>query len=179
VANTFPWQSLVESTLTISSPQLGQGKKFRFIYVSGIIVERNPEAKITFMADTRKMKVRVLSSVALSTDQYFQGEVINKLAEIGERHPDIFEAIFPMPGGVAPKGLNAASVFMVVTKTLRMDKVVEGMKTLRVEELVAAMVEIALKGSETQDIDHDTLERRGKELMKRMGEMHNIKSDIV
>jgi hypothetical protein len=80
-----------------------------------------------------------------------------------------------MPGGVVPRGLNAASVFMAVTKTLRMDKVVEGMKMLRVEELAAVMIEIALKGSETQDINHDTLERRGKELLKASEEGHGRK----
>lgn len=65
-----------------------------------------------------------------------------------------------------PRGLNAASVFMAVTKTLRMDRLVEGMKTLRVEELAAAMIKIALKGSGTQDIGHDVLERSGRELLR-------------
>jgi hypothetical protein len=48
-------------------PRLSKATKFRFLYVSGIIVERDPDAKLSFLADTRKMKVSILE---LSSSHY-------------------------------------------------------------------------------------------------------------
>jgi hypothetical protein len=80
-----------------------------------------------------------------------------------------------MPGSVVPRTFGAPSIFLAVTKTLRIDKAADSMKCLWVDELAAAMIEIALYGSKTQDIHHDVLENRGRALLKESKDKGSVK----
>jgi hypothetical protein len=42
-------------------PHLHKGSRFKFLYVSGLTVERDTEKKFLIMADTRRMKASPLS----------------------------------------------------------------------------------------------------------------------
>ena len=46
-------------------PQLGKGKKVRFVYLDGAMSERNPEKKLWFLPEIRRIRVPKFSPLWL------------------------------------------------------------------------------------------------------------------
>jgi hypothetical protein len=52
----YPFEA-AKAFISHPAPQLEQGKIFRFLYVSGFAVSRDPEKKRTFFQDSGRIKV--------------------------------------------------------------------------------------------------------------------------
>ncbi|CAF9913794.1 MAG: hypothetical protein HETSPECPRED_001662 [Heterodermia speciosa] len=109
-----------------SAPSVPGNQKFRFIYTSGYLTERNQDQSLWFAGDFRKLR----------------GDVENKLIDFEEKHPDAFEAVILKPGRVLGKNNLIPQALLGFTKSLR------------VNTLAAAMVDLALNG------------RRGKQTLE-------------
>ena len=46
------------------APMLPQGKKFRFVYLSGMIAERDQGKRLWYAQDGRRIKVRIWSALS-------------------------------------------------------------------------------------------------------------------
>ena len=122
------------------APQLDKGRRFRFVYLSGMVSVRDLGSRCWFWEDTRKIK----------------GEVENGLVERGEQHRATIETYMVKPGGVLTKEDTLFTRMMVVNKS----------RCIRVNELAAAMMDTALNGGKIQIMENDVLVSRGRSLLK-------------
>ncbi|MCJ1258982.1 hypothetical protein MMC24_006816 [Lignoscripta atroalba] len=126
---------------TSLAPKLGDGRKFRFVYCSGIMAVRDQEKPLWFMQEPRRIR----------------GEVENKLVELGKLHPDAIETFIVRPGAILSKE-NKLPVMIVRLS-----------RSIRVDELSAVMVNTALHGTETQIMEVGALQTEGSTLLKSSG----------
>ncbi|KAK4541422.1 hypothetical protein LTR36_008023 [Oleoguttula mirabilis] len=112
----------------------------RFVYNSGAAVEKDASKTLWFLAQTRKMR----------------GEVENALLALQEEQAAAknvgFEVVIARPGGVMPQG--------AVIRTWLGSKLV--MPAIMRGDLGEAMVELALKGSETVLVENAQLVAIGR-----------------
>ena len=128
------------------APQAAQqGKKFRFVYTSGHYVERDQQAQLWVMAEGRKMRGTVEIEL----------EKVEKEKNAGEAG-GAFELFIARPSFVLPKdGWVKGAVMGMISKTIKVD------------ELGKAMVEIGVKeGYERRVWGNDELKELGKSLDK-------------
>ncbi|KAI9728645.1 MAG: hypothetical protein M1828_002751 [Chrysothrix sp. TS-e1954] len=135
----------VDYTLTaarkfLSEIQRTEGTPFRFVYLSGMLVERNQNAKLWFLSEVRKMR----------------GEVEVELLQMRERNAKTWDVVIAKPGFVErssnplPRGLDAY------------------MRSIRVDEVAAALVEAATEGSTRVTLDNQEVRARGARVLERM-----------
>jgi hypothetical protein len=93
-------------------------------------------------------------------DTVLQGEVENKLIAFANEHPDTFQSFIVRPGGVLARGNRMPSPLIDLTRSVKVD------------ELAATTVEIALTGSEEQIVENWKLREFGRALL-RGGERRN------
>lgn len=104
---------------------------FRFVYLSGALPEKDPERRLLFLADNRRMR----------------GELENKLLELGKAKVGSgFEVFVTRPGFVQPAGavLRAWLVGILANAILLPD-------------LAASMVHVALNGYTGMILENDVL----------------------
>ena len=102
--------------------------------------ERDTEKKFWYGQDTRKIK----------------GEVENGLIECGTQHQDVIQTYIVKPGWVLAKGNGFFSNIMGLSIS----------RCIRVDELATVMMDTALKGSNSQTIENDSLVSRNKDLLQ-------------
>ncbi|KAH8596597.1 hypothetical protein B0O99DRAFT_619422 [Bisporella sp. PMI_857] len=130
------------------APQVPKGKSFRFLYLSGMFAERNPDTKVWFLEDSRRIK----------------GEVENSLIAIKkDENNSNFDVAIVRPGGVLARGNLTPSI--VAAKLL----------LIHIEELAAAMIAITLDDesivqsfltrNESRLFENDVLRYRGKQAL--------------
>lgn len=120
--------------------KLSPGKQFRFLFCSGMASETDQNKSLWFMQGTRRLR----------------GILEIKLAEIAKERPDVFRAITVRPGFVLAKG---ASVMRTLGGFFPA-------AAIKVEVLAAAMVQIAVDGSESQTVDNPDLKAQGQKLLE-------------
>ncbi len=132
------------------------GKKFRFIYTSGYLTERNQNQNLWFAGDFRKLRV-CSATLIYSSGMYAdwssnpQGDVENKLIDFEEKHPYTFETIITKPGAVLGKGNPVPQMLYGVAKAIKVDT------------LAAAMIDLAISGGKgKQTMENADLEERAK-----------------
>ena len=89
---------------------------------------------------------------ALLTKQ--QGQIENELVELQKQHNDSLATYVVRPWGVLSKGKTVMSAVASVGFSIRVD------------ELAAAVVDIALRGNGSQIADNAVLVRQGKQILK-------------
>lgn len=101
------------------------GKKFRFVYVSGVLVEKDQERKLWVLGDGRKMRGRTeLELLKLNGDGKAEG-------------PGGTEVKIVRPGFVGSKGVSVKNVVVGAF-----------MKVIKVDALARAIVDLAVNGAE-------------------------------
>ncbi|KAI9813119.1 MAG: hypothetical protein M1827_004339 [Pycnora praestabilis] len=126
---------------TLSAQLQGDGKqkkKFRFIYLSGMLSERDQAKTLWFMQDARRLR----------------GALETSLLAMATSNPDTFETYIAKPGGVISKEGGVMNVL-------------KGMnKSVGVAELAAVMLDAALNGSVGDTFQNEDLRTRGKALLE-------------
>ncbi|KAG8532663.1 uncharacterized protein KY384_002540 [Bacidia gigantensis] len=110
--------------------------KFRFVYTSGILVIKDQESSVWVLGKFRKLR----------------GEVEIGLSALGKERGDVLETYVTRPAFVLRRTLLSSfwSIF----------------PSIKVDELAAATVHLALEGSPDQTVENATLAKRGAELLK-------------
>ncbi|KAI4099053.1 MAG: hypothetical protein L6R37_006158 [Teloschistes peruensis] len=118
-----------------------EGRKFRFVYLSGMMTERDQTKKsLWFMAEARLIR----------------GEVENRLIELQRQLPEQLASYVARPGGV----LATNSFFPSLLEPLA--------RAITVDDLAAKMLDIAINGHRTQIVELDVLRDEGKTLKKQL-----------
>jgi nucleoside-diphosphate-sugar epimerase len=112
------------------------GSPFRFIYLSGALPEKNPEKRIWFLADNRKMR----------------GELENQLLRLHEDHrASGFSVSIARPGFVQPKGANVRGwLISIVANAIMLD------------DIGSAMVHLAIQKDEGVILENESLKTLAK-----------------
>ncbi|KAI4193901.1 MAG: hypothetical protein LQ350_008098 [Teloschistes chrysophthalmus] len=130
-----------ETFARVLGSKLEDGRKFRFVYLSGMMTERDQTKKnLWFMAEARLIR----------------GEVENKLIELQRQLPEQLASYVVRPGGV----LATNSLFPSLLEPLA--------RAITVDDLAAKMLDTAINGHRTQIIELDVLRDEGKTLKKRL-----------
>jgi hypothetical protein len=90
-----------------------------------------------------------------------QGEAENQLIDLERENPTTFAAFLAQVGSVVPKNNKALLVVAMLTQPLN--------PYIMVDELAAAIIDIAVNGGEGQTLANADLVARGKALLKRQG----------
>ncbi|KAL8824881.1 MAG: hypothetical protein Q9170_008009 [Blastenia crenularia] len=122
------------------APRLREGKKFRFVYLSGMLTERDPSKKLWFMKEARLIR----------------GEVETKLMELQKEHESSLLTYVARPGGVQPTN----SLFPAFLQPMA--------RAITVDDLAVKMLDTAINGHKIQIIEVDVLRDQGKVLKKKL-----------
>ncbi|KAL5314839.1 hypothetical protein ACEPPN_017488 [Leptodophora sp. 'Broadleaf-Isolate-01'] len=104
----------IEYTLTAATtfsqhlaPDLkSKGEKFRFVYLSGMLANRDASKKLWFLQEKRTMK----------------GTIENGLLELEQKEESNMEIIIARPGGVLPKATIVPDLLVGLTKSIKVDE---------------------------------------------------------
>ncbi|KAL9034335.1 MAG: hypothetical protein Q9180_005464 [Flavoplaca navasiana] len=134
---------IVDSTVAaakafIDGQLAGEGKKLRFVLLSGMFVEKDQEKKLWFMTEGRRIR----------------GEAELELMKMQKEHPEAFIAYVARPGVVTATN----SLFPALLEPLA--------RFINVDDLAAKMVDTAINGHTTQMLEQDVLRDEGKRLRK-------------
>ena len=145
----------------ILAPSLEDGKKFRFVYLSGMMTERDPKRNLWFMKESRLIRVSdneawtpslgALANVKLISEQ---GEVETALIRLEEEYEKSLLTYVARPGGVQPTN----SLFPAMLQPLA--------RAITVDDLAIKMLDTAINGHKTQILEVDILRDEGKALKK-------------
>jgi hypothetical protein len=117
----------------------GDGRTFRFVYLSGLGANRDISKSLWFLKNVRNIK----------------GEVENGLLEIQGKEDNDLEVTIVRPGGVLAKGSQVPDI--LVTASL----------SIKVEELAAAMINEVVSGLRgTRTLENSALRNEGRRLLK-------------
>ncbi|KAL8711134.1 MAG: hypothetical protein Q9225_007171 [Loekoesia sp. 1 TL-2023] len=122
------------------APRFEEGKKFRFMYLSGMLTERDPKKSLWFMKEARLIR----------------GEVETKLVELQKEHEKSLLTYIVRPGGVQATN----SFFPGLLQPLA--------RAITVDDLAAKMLDTAINGHKSQVIEVDVLRDEGKALKKEL-----------
>ncbi|KAL9595348.1 MAG: hypothetical protein Q9219_006502 [cf. Caloplaca sp. 3 TL-2023] len=122
----------------LMAPKLGDGKKFRFVYLSGMMTERDPEKTLWFMKEARLIR----------------GEVETQLMHLQQEYETSLLTFVARPGGVQATN----SLFPALLQPLA--------RAITVDDLAVKMLDTAINGHRTQIIEVDVLRVQGKALKK-------------
>ncbi|KAL8736129.1 MAG: hypothetical protein Q9181_002519 [Wetmoreana brouardii] len=122
------------------APQLAEGKDFRFVYLSGMLTERDQARKLWFMSESRMIR----------------GEVENKLMDLQKKDQGRLVTYVARPGGV----LATNSLFPGLLEPLA--------RAIAVDDLAVKMLDTAINGHKTQILEVDVLREEGKMLKKEL-----------
>ncbi|KAG8425516.1 hypothetical protein J3458_002208 [Metarhizium acridum] len=114
------------------APHLKQGRKFRFVFCSGMMTEWDQDKRLSFLNDSRQIK----------------GQAERGLFEIQDAHPDHFEVYCPRPSGIHDTG--AGTIERLVGKLY---------SGIGVDEVARAMISIAVNGYGERIISSNALKR--------------------
>jgi nucleoside-diphosphate-sugar epimerase len=113
-------------------------KTLRFVYLSGALPEKDPEKRLWFLAENRRMR----------------GELENSLLQLGKEKKNTgFEVYIARPGFVQEKGATAKIwlIGMVANVIVK-------------DYLAACMVDVAVNGHTDTLLENDTLTRLGRQI---------------
>ncbi|KAF1981762.1 hypothetical protein K402DRAFT_341775 [Aulographum hederae CBS 113979] len=124
------------------SPPEGSAK-FRFLFLSGALAVSDPDARVLFLDDMRKLK----------------GEGEKQVMEIAKENSRVFEAVVARPGMVHALGLSLTGILMALLPG--------DMAGVKVDTLADALVGAAVEGWEevgNKTWSNGELVRRGREV---------------
>lgn len=114
-----------------------QGARFRFVFCSAGLAERDATKKLSFAAATR----------------YLKGEAESGLLALSEKYPG-FEVIVERPMGIIKEAPTVREILVGAV-----------FPNVRVNDLAAVMVEAAIEGQDQQVYENKDIARKGKSLI--------------
>ncbi|KAF2261383.1 hypothetical protein CC78DRAFT_619437 [Lojkania enalia] len=122
----------------------GNGKRFRYIHISGAFVEQDQSRSLLFYANPRRVK----------------GRADTRTLELAQRNKDVWQAFLLRPGAV----LTGKFYDRVV------ERVVGRRYTIRAEELGAFIADMVVHGSKEDGIVwNERIAAKGRELLENNG----------
>ncbi|PSN70903.1 hypothetical protein BS50DRAFT_570339 [Corynespora cassiicola Philippines] len=126
------------------APKMERGHRFRFVFTSGAMAERDQQKQLWSMRDSRLVK----------------GEAELGLLDIAKSMPDSFETLIARPGFVLGRGDFKSFVFGLAGQK----------NTISVQDLAFALVDMVIHGSDVfggkNTFDNLSLVRRAQKLQK-------------
>ncbi|KAL8769249.1 MAG: hypothetical protein Q9209_004750 [Squamulea sp. 1 TL-2023] len=119
---------------------MGEGRKLRFVYLSGIFTEKNQEKRLWFLDEARKIR----------------GAVEVELMKMQNEREEALVVYIARPGAV----LATNSFFPRLLEPLA--------RVITVDDLAAKMLDTAINGHDTQTLEVDVLRDEGKRLKKKL-----------
>jgi len=116
----------------------GSGNKFRFVFTSGVLAVRDQKKTVFLFPEARKVA----------------GGVEAKLLDFAQSHPSNFQSYIMRPAGVLTKDTSVKNYLMGFVPSVRVD------------ELAATMLDVAINGSKMETWENRDLAKRGRELLK-------------
>jgi hypothetical protein len=134
---------------------------FRFIYTSGVTVERDQTKTLPFLHDYRLMRVSCSMFIRIhSINAEAQGRVENAVLNLAKQHAPALEVAITKPGGIEgpnhPKNPALTSIWAQFGPT----------PWVHVSELAAAMIEQGLGGVSNDTLWGDDLQKIGSKVLK-------------
>ncbi|KAE8449411.1 hypothetical protein EG329_008312 [Mollisiaceae sp. DMI_Dod_QoI] len=126
------------ATRAFSQLSKGDGNKFRFVFTSGILAVRDQKKTVFLYPEARKVA----------------GEVEAKLLDFAQSHSSNFQSYIMRPAGVLTKDTGVKNYLMGFVPSVRVD------------ELAATMLDVAINGAKMQTWENRDLAKRGRELLK-------------
>ncbi|KAF2720177.1 hypothetical protein K431DRAFT_286024 [Polychaeton citri CBS 116435] len=111
-------------------------QKFRFVYLSGALVERDQNKSLWFAKDLRLQR----------------GDLESRFVSFEEEHSQHWQTIIAKPAGVLSND-SIVSKFLLPSFSIW------------VQHLAEALIDAAINGSETQTLENAELKRRGQMLL--------------
>ena len=121
---------------------LKEAKRFRFVYVSGILCEKDQDRNLWFLSEARKMR----------------GGVETSLVDLERQSESGFQAM-----SVRPSGIHKADTSLALKAVL---PIVPSGWHIQVEEFAAAMVELAIHGDGGHFVENHELKTRGRRALE-------------
>ncbi|KAH7317586.1 hypothetical protein BKA65DRAFT_465562 [Rhexocercosporidium sp. MPI-PUGE-AT-0058] len=149
----YPLAAAKAFTETVA-PGLGEGKKFRFLYVSGHAVDRDLSKQHRFFNDGIHIKA------CLPLPFIFRrgcGEIENKLVQLEADNADKLSVYLPRPGSVIPPNNKLITVLVKLTTSFY--------PAMKGEEFAAAMIDVAIRGADEQTLSHDVMQQKGRKAL--------------
>ncbi|MCJ1399428.1 hypothetical protein MMC11_002630 [Xylographa trunciseda] len=119
-------------------PHPSSRKPLRFVYVSGMLAVRDQKKTLWIGQEGRRVR----------------GQIENELVELAKQHSDSLATFVVRPWMVLSKERTVMSAVASVGPSIRVD------------ELAAAILNIALSGEGMQIMDNDVLAREGRRILK-------------
>ncbi|MBE3048933.1 hypothetical protein IMZ48_41830 [Candidatus Bathyarchaeota archaeon] len=145
--------------LSDSSP----ARPFRYLYVSGMLAERDQTKSPLFAAEYCLMRVSPLSLVAPlifhHVNDKSQGQAENMVLKVGEESKGAVDVGVAKPGIIIKPGVSLASIAAAVGQAISV------LDTVRLEECAAAMLDQAVNGFEKETIQNSDLRRIGEKVL--------------
>lgn len=138
-------------------------KKFRYVYLGGAFTVEDQERNLWLFKEGRLLRVRLyqfltnLSSFRDSHAKSYQGLAQTKFLEFGKQTPSV-ETYVVRPGGVLAKGAMAFLGHFL------------GSMSVRVDQLGAGMVDLAVNGGGEEIVTNKAIAERGLEVLRKQGE---------
>lgn len=132
-------QAAAEAFTRYLQPQLPTGKKFRFVFTSGIVSEKDPSRKLWFLEDGRRSR----------------GEGELQMMLFAGRNEERFEAFVIRPGMVLGKA----------TAMVRMAEWALNWAVVSVDHLVLAMLGLVEIGGTSRIVENKELVARGRAML--------------
>ncbi|KAL8652906.1 MAG: hypothetical protein Q9226_004069 [Calogaya cf. arnoldii] len=134
---------IVDSTLAaakafVDAKLAGEGRKFRFVQLSGMFVEKDRKKKLWFLDEARKIR----------------GETEVELMKMQKERSEALVVHVARPGGVTARD----SLFPALLEPLA--------RLINVDDLAAKMLDVAINGHSNQTLEVDVLRNEGKRLRK-------------
>ncbi|TKA76336.1 hypothetical protein B0A49_02693 [Cryomyces minteri] len=110
---------------------------FRFVFLSGVLAERNQDKSLWFLGDGRRIK----------------GQAENELLHIADEHPDGLQAFVARPAAVLAKEGGWKGALLGLGPSIPVD------------ELAAAMIGVAMTGCEKRILENTELALKGRDAL--------------
>ena len=143
-------------------------KPFRFVYTSGVLIERDQNKFLPFLSDYRRLRVRfpsiVLFPILLTRLTHeMQGRVENYILDFAKQHEPNVQVTVAKPGAI--EGPNREAVVSALMKNLA--SMFGYAPKVHVSEIAAAMIDQCLNGVTKDPLWSNELAEIGQRLLRK------------
>jgi hypothetical protein len=145
-----------DSIIKVLEPRTGKAP-FRFIFLSGKLVEQDQNRSLWFLPIPRKTKACKIMPLPAGSNMNSQGRTEVRSIEFAKTHSSIWHSFVVRPGGVYSNASFATGILTAITG--------DGW-FIGGDELGAFMADLAIKGEEEETVIlNPRLVAKGKELL--------------
>lgn len=137
-------------------------KRFRYLHLTGAVVERDQAKSLWFLGGMRKLKVSIIHPFSPSTD-VSQGRGETQMVEFAKDPSTggFWETYAARPGMVVRRGSLSGDAMIAILG----DKM-----SIRSDELALALIDTVVNGSNEDIVQCAALVKKGQQLLKEQGQ---------